>query len=96
LTDALLAASVAYEQKTGNTTSSTPKGGTPGPSPRAEQTSNQSVVPASFNPIVRLEWPSPERLYFQTAFVRLMPNEAINTFQRWHLLSLSAQAAILK
>jgi len=43
-----------------------------------------------------LEWPSPERLYFQTAFVRLMPGEAINTFQRWHLLSLSAQAAILK
>jgi len=26
----------------------------------------------------------------------LMPGEAINTFQRWHLLGLSAQAAVLK
>jgi len=25
-----------------------------------------------------------------------MPNETINTFQRWHVLNLSAQAAILK
>jgi hypothetical protein len=66
------------------------------PSPSRSPASSQPSVPASFNPIVRLEWPSPERLYFQTAYVRLMPNEAINTFQRWHLLNLSAQAAVLK
>jgi hypothetical protein len=42
-----------------------------------------------------LEWPSPEHLYFQTAYVRLRPIEAF-TFPRWHLLNLSAQAAILK
>ena len=96
LSDALLAASVAYEQKTGNKPSTTQKNSTATTSPTTEKASSQSAVPASFNPIVRLEWPSPERLYFQTAFVRLMPNEAINTFQRWHLLSLSAQAAILK
>jgi len=95
LIDALLAASVAYEQKTGTKELPTPKSGA-SPTPTTEKTSTQSGVPASFNPIVRLEWPSPERLYFQTAFVRLMPNEAINTFQRWHLLSLSAQAAVLK
>jgi hypothetical protein len=53
-------------------------------------------LPASFNPIVRLEWPSPDKLYIQTAYVRIMPNEPINTFQRWHLLALSAQAAVLK
>jgi hypothetical protein len=53
-------------------------------------------VPPSFNPIVRLDWRAPETLYIQTAFVRLMPNETINTFQRWHQLALSAQAAILK
>jgi hypothetical protein len=96
LQDALLTASVAYEQKTGSKAVSTPKSGAATPTPTTEKASTQSGVPASFNPIVRLEWPSPERLYFQTAFVRLMPNEAINTFQRWHLLSLSAQAAILK
>jgi hypothetical protein len=45
---------------------------------------------------VRLQWPSPEQLYLKTAFVRVMPSETINTFQRWHLLNLSAQAAILK
>jgi len=95
LIDVLLAASVAYEQKAGSKAVPTPKGGA-SPTPTTEKASTQSGLPASFNPIVRLEWPSPERLYFQTAFVRLMPNEAINTFQRWHLLSLSAQAAVLK
>jgi len=25
-----------------------------------------------------------------------MPNETINTFQRWHALNISAQAAVLK
>jgi hypothetical protein len=45
---------------------------------------------------VRLDWRRPETLYFQTAYVRLMPNETINTFQRWHLLNISPQAAVLK
>ncbi len=58
--------------------------------------SSTASLPASFNPIVRLEWPSPDKLYIQTAYVRIMPNEPINTFQRWHLLALSAQAAVLK
>lgn len=98
LGDQLIAASVSYEQKTASqkvespknsSTKSTAASPTPTPPP-------QSTTPASFNPIVRVEWPSPERLYFQTAYVRLMQSEAINTFQRWHLLSLSAQAAVLK
>jgi hypothetical protein len=87
LRDQLIAASVAFEQKTTTTkkgnTDSTTASTTPG-------------VPASFNPIVRLDWRKPEALYFQTAFVRVMPSETINTFQRWHELSLSAQAAVLK
>jgi len=91
LGDALINASVTYEEKTGGNKTEPPKHGNV-----AATTPNQPSVPASFNPIVRLNWPAPERLYFQTAFVRLMPNEAINTFQRWHLLNLSAQAAILK
>lgn len=63
----------------------------------AEQVSGQDdSPPPSFNPIVRLEWPTPERLYIQTAFVRLYPNDAINTFQRWHRLALTPQAAVLR
>jgi WD40 repeat protein len=61
-----------------------------------KKASTTSGVPPSFNPIVRLDWRKPESLYFQTAFVRVMPSETINTFQRWHQLTLSAQAAILK
>lgn len=98
LGDQLINASIAYDQKIGAKKTETPKNEdkNKNPSPSPTPVSTQPSVPASFNPIVRLEWPSPERLYFQTAFVRLMPSEAINTFQRWHLLNLSAQAAILK
>jgi len=50
--------------------------------------------PASFNPIVRLEWPTPDKLYFETAYISLR-SELIKTFSRWHLLTLSPQAAVL-
>jgi hypothetical protein len=97
LGEQLINASVIYEQKTvirkaEPAKNANAKSPTASPTP----TSTQPATPASFNPIVRIEWPSPERIYFQTAFVRLMPSEAINTFQRWHLLSLTAQAAVLK
>jgi hypothetical protein len=86
LAEQLLAASAAYDQKTtvrkANSNANTP--------------TSSSAVPASFNPIVRLDWRRPETLYFQTAYVLLMPNETINTFQRWHSLNISAQAAVLK
>jgi hypothetical protein len=90
LGDQLLNASAAYDQTLAAKKASPSSSPQPAPAPAS------SSMPASFNPIVRLNWPAPERLYFQTAFVRLMPNEAINTFQRWHVLNLSAQAAILK
>jgi hypothetical protein len=93
LGDQLIAASVAYEQKTGKKAANNTNAKSPSPTPAASPT---PAVPPSFNPIVRLEWRTPESLYFQTAFVRLMANETINTFQRWHLLNLSAQAAVLK
>lgn len=82
LGEQLIAASVAYEQKI---TKKEPA-----------STSTPGGVPPSFNPIVRLDWRAPETLYVQTAFVRRMPNETLNTFQRWHMLTISAQAAILK
>ncbi len=51
--------------------------------------------PVSFNPVVRLEWPAPEKLYVETAYVTLR-SELIKTFARWHLLTLSPQAAVLR
>jgi hypothetical protein len=97
LADQLIAASVVYEQTTATrkVSDKTNSNSAASPSPAASPAQTQTVPP-SFNPIVRLEWRRPEALYFQTAYVRLMPGETINTFQRWHLLNLSAQAAILK
>jgi hypothetical protein len=51
--------------------------------------------PASFNPIVRIEWPTPEKLYVETAYITFR-SELIKTFSRWHLITLSPQAAVLK
>jgi len=85
--DQLIAASVIYEQRTTKKTDN---------AKHESVSSTNSSLPVSFNPIIRLEWPSPEKLFLQTAYVRLMPNETVNTFQRWHLLHLSAQAVILK
>lgn len=97
LRDALMAASTVYEQKTATKKpEESNKESNNAVAATTPQTSATSSVPVSFNPIVRLEWPAPERLYFQTAYVRVMPNEIISTFPRWHLLQLSAQAAVLK
>jgi hypothetical protein len=96
LGEQLIAASVIYEQRTATRRANTnANANSPEPSPSPAVSPSQDV-PASHNPIVRLEWRAPETLYFQTAYVRLMPSETINTFQRWHQLNLSAQAAILK
>jgi hypothetical protein len=91
LRDALIAASRIYEAKTSGKRKDNNNENKTGANDTA-----QSAIPASFNPIVRLEWTSPEKLFLQTAYVRLIPNEPISTFQRWHLLLLSPQAAVLK
>jgi hypothetical protein len=93
LREELLSASRTFELKWKK--SQNPEGRVP------EQSTLGGVeVLASFNPIVKLEWPAPregltpETLYFQTANVTLRP-EAY-TFARWHRVILSPQAAILK
>jgi hypothetical protein len=87
LREALIAASRIFEQRGAPAAQENQAAGETQPAP--------DDIPASFNPIVRLEWPAPEKLYIKTAYVRLMVPEVI-TFQRWHLVVLSPQAAILK
>jgi len=92
LRDALVSASKIYEEK--NSTSN--KTGQSNASKPEPAPASASAIPASFNPIVRLEWPTPDKLFLQTGYVRVLPNETINTFQRWHLLLVSPQAAVLR
>jgi hypothetical protein len=84
LEEALIAASRVYEERNSggkkNDTAST----------------DPSAIPASYNPAIRLEWTSPEKLFFETAYVKLLRDGPITTFQRWHLLQLSPQATLLK
>ncbi|HTH38913.1 MAG TPA: hypothetical protein VL572_13140 [Pyrinomonadaceae bacterium] len=51
----------------------------------------------SFNPIIALAWPTDDQLYFQTAFVKRMKNEAdsVMSFPRWHRLILTPQPSVL-
>ncbi len=48
----------------------------------------------SYNPIVALNWQADDLLYFQTAYIKRMKNEAdsVTSFPRWHRLVLSPQA----
>lgn len=48
----------------------------------------------SYNPVVALSWPADSDLYFQTAYIKRMKNEAdsVTSFPRWHRLILTPQA----
>lgn len=87
LRDPLLTASRIYEER---------NAGGKKKSDSESTSAGVSAVPASYNPIIRLEWTAAEKLFLETAYVRLMPNDTITTFQRWHLLTLSPQAVALK
>ncbi|MFN2577743.1 MAG: hypothetical protein ABR607_08635 [Pyrinomonadaceae bacterium] len=89
LREQLLSASTTYDDKSAG------KKKTDEQNKNAPATSLIGGLPVSFNPVVRLEWPTPERLYVETAYVSLR-SELIKTFSRWHLITLSPQAAILK
>lgn len=92
LREALLTASATYDEtklpsKSKASESSNARGNVKSaPAPQA------SGMPVSFNPIVRLDWPEVKTLFIQTAYVRVYANEPVNTFQRWHKLSLSMQS----
>jgi hypothetical protein len=82
LEDALIAASRVYEERNS--------------SGKKNDNLDPSAIPASYNPAIRLEWTSPEKLFFETAYVKLLRDGPITTFQRWHLLQLTPQATVLK
>ena len=86
LEDALITASRVYEERNSGGKKNDNSGASLDP----------SAIPASYNPIIRLEWTIPEKLFFETAYVKLLRDGPITTFQRWHLLQLSPQATLLK
>lgn len=64
--------------------------------PAQPQTQEPSeAVLISMNPFVRLEWVEPETIYAQTAFVHIYQSEPVVKYQRWHVLHVSPQAAVL-
>jgi len=94
----LLAASATFDEKSaGKKKPEEPsnKAGNaqPNSSPAAQLNSPSAGPPVSFNPIVRVEWPTPDKLYIETAYISLR-SELIKTFSRWHVLTLSPQAAL--
>jgi len=89
LRDALVNASRVYEERNSG-------GKKDEAAAKPADAAAQAATPPSFNPAMRVAWPVAEKLFFETAYVRLLPNEPINTFQRWHLVFLSPQAAVLK
>ena len=91
LGDTLLASSKVFDAKESGA------GNSDGSDNEAAETPTPSeVIPASYNPIIKVKWATPEKLFLQTAYVRLFPNDFTSTFQRWHLVMLSPQAVVLK
>jgi hypothetical protein len=76
---------------------------TPDANSASAANSNTAVAPTtlpdektlvSYNPIVALNWTADDLLYFETAYIKRMKNEAdsVTSFPRWHRLVLTAQA----
>ena len=85
----LLSASLAFDEKSATSKNSSPS--------NANATSPPTVtrdIPASFNPVMRIEWPLPEKMYLQTGYLDL--RNSMPTFARWHSVTLSPQSVVLK
>lgn len=70
-----------------------PSSGPPTNQPLSSLPKEEDLV--SYNPIVNLAWTTDDIIYFETAYVKRMKNEAENahSFARWHRIVLSAQPA---
>lgn len=65
------------------------------PTPEQLSTLPDEKLLVSYNPIVEIAWTADDLLYFQTAYLKRMKNEAdsVRSFSRWHRLVFSAQPA---
>ena len=86
LRDRLFSASVAFDASKSSDQSKPGAGSSPAVT---------TGEPVSFNPIVRIEWPMPEKMFLETAYVSIR-SDLIKTFSRWHALTLSPQAVVLR
>jgi hypothetical protein len=90
----LLLSSQAYDMKQqrdlGGESADGNSAASPTPPPATLPDENSLV---SFNPITELNWHTDDQLYFQTAFIKRMKNEAdsVTSFTRWHRLIFSPQ-----
>jgi hypothetical protein len=98
----LLISSAAYDRDQARKLqeSNVPTDANAQPTPAAAAPEAPTTLPdentlVSFNPIVALQWPSDDLLYFQTAYVKRMKNESdsVMSFSRWHRLVFTPQTA---
>lgn len=63
------------------------------PTPEQLSTLPDEKLLVSYNPIVEIAWTADDLLYFQTAYLKRMKNEAdsVRSFSRWHRLVFTAQ-----
>ncbi|MCA1630430.1 MAG: hypothetical protein LC785_10635 [Acidobacteria bacterium] len=91
LRDQLLAPSADYDAKHLQSRAGAQKD-------QSRATKGGGGTPLSLNPVIRLEWVSPETLLAQTGYLRIFQNESEPTrrYLRWHVLHLSPQAVVLQ
>jgi hypothetical protein len=94
LRNQLLISSQAYDQAQAQQLNADPNAPAGNSNTAAPSTLPDPSTLVSFNPIVLLNWSSPDILNFETAYVKRMKNEAdsATSFVRWHRLILTPQA----
>ncbi len=94
LRNQLLISSQAYDQAQAQQLNADPNAPAANSNTAAPSTLPDPSTLVSFNPIVMLNWSSPDILNFETAYVKRMKNEAdsATSFVRWHRLILTPQA----
>lgn len=94
LRNQLLISSQAYDQAQAQQLNADPNSPAGNTNTVAPSTLPDPSTLVSFNPIVMLNWSSPDILNFETAYIKRMQNEAdsATSFVRWHRLILTPQA----
>lgn len=93
LRNQLLISSQAFDQAQAQQLNADPNAPAANANTSAPSTLPDPSTLVSFNPIVLLNWSSPDILNFETAYIKRMQNEAdsATSFVRWHRLILTPQ-----